>query len=478
MHPAAASVFLDRINFGIITSLHIVWPPLTIGLSTLLLYWEWRWLRTGNADHYRARRFFEKIFLVNFAVGVVTGVTMEMAFGMFFGPFAKAAGPVFGPLLGIETISAFMVEASFIGLMVFGWGRMPKRMHLLATAMVAVTTALSAVWITTANSWMQTPAGVTLRHGQFQVTSWSAALFNPDMGYAVPHMLVACVLAAVFVVGAISAWSLSHGRRPQLFSRVLKLVVVVGLLAIPLQLWLGDSLGLVVAHDQPAALAAMEGHWHTNARGQPASWNVLAFPDAAKGKNRFAIQVPYVLSLLETHSLTGRVRGLDSFPRAQRPDVWLPFYGFRAMVGLWALMLALLVWTGWRWWRTGLSVAGARRDRWLLRAWMASALLPYLAIWTGWWTREEARQPWVVYGLMTTSQGASHLSVAELLTWMSAIVIFALLAWGVAWIIMARVVREGPADASEPEQPETALAHDGDDSGNGPLRGTLTEVTS
>ncbi|HYW75508.1 MAG TPA: cytochrome ubiquinol oxidase subunit I [Gammaproteobacteria bacterium] len=458
---SAGTVFLDRINFGLITSLHIVWPPLTIGLSALLLYWEWRWLKTGHPEHYRARRFFEKIFLVNFAVGVVTGVTMEMAFGMFFGPFAKAAGPVFGPLLGIETISAFMVEASFIGLMVFGWGRMHKRMHLLATAMVAVTTSLSAVWITTANSWMQTPTGVTLRHDQFNVTSWSAALANPDMGYAVPHMLVACVLSAVFVVGAISAWSIAHGRAPQMFARALKFVILVGLIAVPVQLWLGDSLGLVVAHDQPAALAAMEGHWHTNAPGQPAGWNVLAVPDAAKGKNSFAVQVPYMLSLLETHSLTGQVRGLDSFTKAHRPDVWVPFYGFRAMVGIWALMLALLAWSAWRWWRNGLSTDALRREPWLIRAWTASALLPYLAIWAGWWTREEARQPWVVYGLMTTSQGASHLSVAELLAWMGAILVFALLAWGVAWIIMVRIVRDGPSAESGPDQPEQAQSPPG-----------------
>lgn len=475
MHSAsAATVLLDRINFGLLTSLHIIWPPLTIGLSALLLYWEWRWLKTGNPDHYRARRFFEKIFLVNFAVGVVTGVTMEMAFGMFFGPFAKAAGPALGPLLGIETISAFMVEASFIGLMVFGWGRMPKRMHLLATAMVAVTTSLSAVWITTANSWMQTPTGVALHHGQFDVTSWGAVLSNPDMGYAVPHMLVACVLSGVFVVGAISAWSVKHGRHPELFARVIKLVILVGLVAVPLQFWLGDSLGLVVAHDQPAALAATEGHWHTNAPGQPAAWNVLAFPDAAKGRNSFAIRVPYALSLIETHSLTGQVRGLDSFPRAQRPDVWVPFYGFRVMVGMWALMLALLAWSVWRWWRNGLSAETLRQHPRLLRAWTASALLPYLAIWTGWWTREVARQPWVVYGLMKTSQGASHLSVAELLTWMGVYVVFALVAGGLAWIIMARIVREGPGEESGPPQPEQSrFAPE-----HAPAADALTEVGS
>ncbi len=445
MAENSLAVLLSRLDFGWITTLHILYPPLTIGLAAMLFIGELLWIRTDDDYWYRLTRFFERLLIINFAAGVATGITMELAFGILYGPFSQAAGPFFGQVLGYETITAFMYEAGFIGLMVFGWGKISRRMHLFATFNVAVSSALSAMWILVANSWMQTPTGVTLRNGVFVVASWWKALFNPDVIYAFPHMLVASFEEALAVVAAVSAWYLLKKRHVAMFQRSLKGVMLALLIVAPLQVWLGDSMGVTVSEDQPTVLAAMEGHYHTNNPDGSVNtgWHVIAWPNANNDGNVWAITIPHVLSLLETHTWAGRVRGLDDFPPQDRPPMLIPFYGFRVMVACGFGMVGIALWGGWLFLRRGLQTRTAG-NVWFLRATIASAALPYLSVWVGWWTREIGRQPWVVYGVMRTLQGVSHLSIAEELLWLVGYAGFELMVWGSTWWFLSKVIRQGP----------------------------------
>ncbi|OBS10935.1 cytochrome ubiquinol oxidase subunit I [Acidihalobacter prosperus] len=440
------SVLLSRLDFAWITSMHILYPPLTIGLSLLLFVAEWRWVGSGEEHWYRLTRFFEKLFIINFGAGVATGVTMEMAFGILYGPFSQAAGPFFGNILGYETITAFMYEAGFVGLMIFGWGKIGKRMHLFATFNVMLSSSLSAMWILVANSWMQTPTGVTLKNGIFMVDNWVKAILNPDFLLAFPHMWIAALELALFFVAGISAWYLLKQRHVALFQRALKYALFALVVVAPLQIYLGDGLGRVVARDQPAALAALEGHYHTyNPDGSVNSgWHIVAWPNDTAGRNDFAITLPHVLSLLETHTLNGKVTGLDHFKADDRPPVLIPFYAFRLMVAIGFFLFAVALWGAYLALKGRLGSQGAQLPRTFLRVTVFSAFLPYAAVWTGWWTREIARQPWVVYGLMRTSAGVSKMSVGAEVLWLIGFIIFEMIVWGGAWYFFAKVVRKGP----------------------------------
>ena len=440
------SVLLSRIDFGWITTLHILYPPLTIGLAAMLFVGELFWLWTNEDYWYRLSRFFERLFIINFAAGVATGITMEMAFGILYGPFSQSAGPFFGQVLGYETITAFMYEAGFIGLMVFGWGKIGKKMHLFATFNVALSSALSAMWILVANSWMQTPNGVTLEHGVFHVKNWFRAILNPDVIYGFPHMLVASwELAIAFVLG-ISAWYLLKGRHTVMFQRAMKASIIALLVIAPLQVWLGDSMGLTVLEDQPTVLGAMEGHWQANKSdgSVDTSWNVVAWPNAAGDGNAWSISIPHVLSLLETHTWSGSVRGLDEFPKADRPPMLVPFYGFRVMVAAGGFMLLMALWGTFLILRGKMKSYTAGANKWFLRATVFSAVVPYVSVWVGWWTREVGRQPWVVYGKMRTADGVSHMSVAQELIWLFGYVGFELMVWGATWWFLGKIVHRGP----------------------------------
>ncbi|HVE23148.1 MAG TPA: cytochrome ubiquinol oxidase subunit I [Acidocella sp.] len=446
MQNTALSLLLSRLDFAWITSLHILYPPLTIGLSLLLFYSEWRWVRTDDEHWYRLTRFFEKLFIINFGAGVATGITMEMAFGILYGPFSQAAGPFLGQILGYETITAFMYEAGFVGLMVFGWGKIGKKMHLFATANVAIASSLSAWWILVANSWMQTPAGVVYKNGFFQVVDWGAAILNPNAIFGVPHMEVAAIELSLCFAAAVSAWQLLKGRNVALFQRALKYSVLALIVVAPLQIWLGDSLGQDVAKNQPAALAALEGHYHTlNPDGSVnTGWHVVAWPNANNDGTAWALTIPHVLSLLETRSWNGKVQGLDSFAPQDRPPVLIPFYAFRIMAGAGAAIFLLALWGLWLVLRGKMAVEHIIGQKWFLRFTILCGFLPYIAIWTGWWTREIGRQPWVVYGMMTTAQGVSRMSVAVAAFWLVGYMIFELTVWGGTWYFFAKVMRRGP----------------------------------
>jgi cytochrome d ubiquinol oxidase subunit I len=374
-----------------------------------LVWWEVQWLRTGDLDFRDHAKFWGKIFFLNVAVGAATGIPMEFQFGTNWQAFSVAGGDVFGHLLGFEAAAAFMLEASFLGIMLLGWERVPPRMHLFATTMVALGASLSAFWIMDANSWMQTPTGGRFVNGAFVLASHLESIFNPDMVWAVSHMWVACLEISLFVVGGVSAWYLRQDRHPEFFLKSLKLAAVVAVVIAPLQVFLGDGSGRAIFEHQPAKLAGLEAHWETNPPGEGAPWHVVAWPDADAQRNRFSVDIPYALSLITTRSLTGRVQGLRDFPRDEQPPVWLPFYAFRVMMAAGFAFVGLMAWTLWVWWRGQLNSVGIRSQRRLLQAWMIAVPASYVAMEAGWVTREVGRQPWLIYGVLRTGDAATVL---------------------------------------------------------------------
>jgi len=402
-------VLLSRLQFAFTAMFHILWPVLTIGLSLFIVLMEAMWLKTKDEVYYRHARFWTRLFILNFAVGVVSGIPMEFQFGTNWGDFSKAGGDIFGHLLGFEATIAFMLEAAFLGVMIWGWKRVSRGMHLFATVMVAFGSSLSAFWIMSANAWMQTPAGGVFQNGQYVATSNLASIFNPDMPWAVSHMWFACLEVTTFVVGGISAWYLLANRHVSFFLKSFKIVVIGAILITPIQIYLGDGSGREVAKTQPTKLAAMEAHWETNPPGTGASWNFLAWPDKAKQENRWAISIPYGLSLITAHSPTGQVKGLRDFSVKDQPPIWLPFYAFRIMIGLGFVFFFLMLWTLWAWRRGRLKPDSVSRQKKLMLAWMAALPLSYAAMESGWVTREVGRQPWIIYGVLRTQEAASPL---------------------------------------------------------------------
>lgn len=446
-------VILSRLQFAITTLFHILWPVLTIGLSLFLVVTESLWLRTEDVAWYHHTRFWGRLFLLNFGVGVVTGLPLEFEFGTNWAVFSTTAGGFFGNMLGFEGAMAFMLEAGFLGIMMFGWQRVPRAMHLTATVMVAFGASMSAFWILVANSWMQTPAGGHMANGRFVVDSYLNAIFNPDMPWGVSHMWVACLETSLFVIGGASAWHLLSGRDIAFFRRSFLLAASLAVIVTPLQIWLGDGSGKIVFQDQPAKGAAIEGHWNTNPSGQPAAWAVIAWPDKTQQRNDWQVTIPGALSLLATRSLTGQVIGLRTFsPSDQPPLLPLIFYAFRIMAGIGFALFFLMLWTGWAAVRGRLRTETIGDQKLLLRAWVAAIPLGYIAVDMGWIVREVGRQPWVIYGLLRTSDAVSNLTPASVgfttvgffLIDSLLLVIFVLFAW--------RIVRSGP-DFSVPVPP-------------------------
>ncbi|OFC52162.1 cytochrome D ubiquinol oxidase subunit I, partial [Acidithiobacillus caldus] len=334
----------------------------------------------------------------------------------------------------------------FIGLMVFGWNKIGKGMHLFSTFNVAFASSLSAYWILVANSWMQTPNGVVLKDGIFQVTNWWHAIFNDNAIWGFPHMWMATMLLGFFVLAAVSSWYILKNRHADLFIKMLKPAVLALLICAPIQIWLGDSLGVDVAHSEPTSLAAMEGHYHTYLPNGKVNtgWHLIAIPNAKNDGNVFAITIPHVLSLLETHTWNGKVTGMDSFPAKDRPDVWVPFYAFRIMVAIGFFLFFMALWGTLLMLRGKFTVQELRQRPWFLRLMVFSGFLPYLAIWTGWWTREVGRQPWVVYNIMRTYEGVSHMGVGQEIAWFAGYIVFELSVWAGAWYFFSKVIRKGP----------------------------------
>ncbi|SDI22219.1 cytochrome bd-I ubiquinol oxidase subunit 1 apoprotein [Paraburkholderia steynii] len=450
---------LSRAQFAMTAIFHILWPILTISLSAFLFLVEALWIKTGDVMLYRQARFWSKLLVLNFAVGVVSGIPMEFQFGTNWAGFSQYSGQFIGNILGFEGAMAFMLEAGFVGVMLLGWGRVPRGVHLFATGMVALGSSISAFWIMVANSWMQTPAGYAVVDGKIEVTNYLAAIFNPDMVWGVSHMWVAAIETGMFVIAGISAYNLFRKRHPEFFARSFKIALAVLVIAAPLQIWLGDSSGVSVFETQPAKGAAIEGHWHTNAPGTGASWSLLAWPDKAAQRNDWSLEVPGMLSVLGTHSLHGQVKGLTDFkPEDQPPMLPLLYYAFRVMAGIGFCFMLLAFWTVYalRKARGSLDALLARRK--LLLAWVLCIPLPYVAVEAGWIVREVGRQPWVVYGLLRTSQAASTVAPSSVSLSMAMFFAFYVVLLVTFFVLARRWLRNGPDLTSVPPAIVTANA--------------------
>ncbi|MGB7289794.1 MAG: cytochrome ubiquinol oxidase subunit I [Candidatus Macondimonas sp.] len=441
------AVILARLQFALTISFHILFPTLTIGLALFLVILEALWLRTGQAVYITLYRFWVKIFALSFGMGVVSGVVLSYQFGTNFARFSEVAGNILGPLLGYEVLTAFFLEASFLGVMLFGMNRVSPRIHFLATCIVALGTMISAFWILAASSWMHTPAGYRLVDGIFHVESWPAVIFNPSFFYRFPHMLMASFLTTSLVVAGVSAWHLQRIQSAALARPAFAIATLALAILAPLQIVMGDLHGLQVQRHQPMKIAAMEGLWETTA-GAPLL--VFAWPDMAAERNHFEIAIPKLASLILQHDSEGTVLGLKEVAPADRPLVPLVFFSFRIMVGLgfWFLFLGvvglLLRWRG---------TLFSNRPYALLC--MASAPLGFVATLAGWIVTETGRQPWIVQGLMRTSEAVSAVPARAILTTLSLFVaVYGTLLLAYLYYL-SKLIRQGPdVAATQPDHDE------------------------
>ncbi|WP_146908640.1 cytochrome ubiquinol oxidase subunit I [Arenimonas daejeonensis] len=388
---------LARIQFAANISFHILFPTITIALGWFLLFFKLRFLRTGKQHWMDAYQFWVKVFALTFAMGVVSGITMSFQFGTNWPGYMETVGNIAGPLLAYEVLTAFFLEASFLGIMLFGRKRVGERMHTLATVLVAGGTTASAFWILSLNSWMQTPVGFEMIDGRAHATDWLAILFNPSFPYRLTHMLLASGLTASFLIAGLSAYRwLRHDRGADVMA-ALRTGVTVAALLIPVQIYVGDLHGLNTLEHQPAKVAAMEGVWQDE-KGAPAL--IFAMPNEETRTNDYAIGIPKLASLILTHELDGEVKGLDSFP-GEHPPVAPVFWGFRVMVGTGVLMLLVSWWTAWRLRR------GGEPGAWQAKALVAMTFSGWLATLAGWYVTEIGRQPWLVTGVLRTVDAIS-----------------------------------------------------------------------
>jgi cytochrome bd ubiquinol oxidase subunit I len=389
------ALLLSRLQFAFTISFHIIFPSFTIGLAAWLTVLEALHLWTGRPAYRLVFEFWLKIFGVAFGLGVVSGIVMAFQFGTNWSVLARMSGPIQGPLLSYETFTAFFLEASFFGILLFGRTRVPPWFYLFSTAMVALGTTLSAFWIMANNSWMQVPVGYVMRNGAFEPDDWLKILFNPVLWVRFPHMLLASYLTGAFCVAATGAWYLLRREFHPEARIMLKMGLYFGAMLLPVQLFFGHLNGDYVHNYQPAKFAAIEGRWHDE---QPAAEVLFAVPDPGLETNHYQIAIPVLGSLIGSMSFTSNEVGLTDFPPQDRPPVIIPFFTFRIMVGCWLVML-LVAWTG----SYLMYKERIEQTRLLLWAVFLSFPLPFIAILTGWYTAEVGRQPWTVYGVLRTA---------------------------------------------------------------------------
>jgi cytochrome bd ubiquinol oxidase subunit I len=395
---------LARMQFAANITFHILFPTISISLGWALLFFKTRFVATGQSHWMDAYQFWVKIFALTFALGVVSGVTMSFQFGTNWPGYMNTVGNVAGPLLAYEVLTAFFLEATMLGIMLFGRGRVSERVHTLATWLVAIGTTMSAFWILALNSWMQTPAGFVMIDGQAHVTSWMEVIFNPSFPYRLTHMLLASGLTVSFLLAGISAYRWLRGDKGADVRATMKVGIYAAAMLIPLQIVVGDLHGLNTLEHQPAKLAAMEGIWETQ-KGVPAV--LFALPDAATQSNRYEIAIPNLASLYLTHSWNGEVRGIKDFGDLH-PPVAPVFWAFRIMVGVGMLMLAVSWFGAWRLRR------GHEIQPWLARVLVAMTFAGWVALIAGWYVTEIGRQPWLVTGVLTAADAASTVPAANI----------------------------------------------------------------
>lgn len=389
-------VVLARIQFAINISFHILFPSLNIALAWILLFFRLRYQKTQDKSWLNAYNFWIKIFALSFAIGIVTGVTMSFQFGTNWPGFMETVGNIAGPLLGYEVLTAFFLEATFLGVMLFGENRVSNRVYNVSVFLVALGTTASSFWILALNSWMQTPAGHEMIDGQAHVVSWWAVIFNPSFIARLCHMLLASVLTASFVVAGMSAYQALKGDRSKATRDAMHTGILIAAFIIPVQMYVGDASGLLVLKHQPEKLAAIEAVWTTE---QPAALSLFAYPNAETRSNDFDIKIPHLGSLILTHSWDGKIVGLDEFEF--HPPVAPVFYSFRVMVGIGILML-LVSWTGaFQLWRKK-EVAP-----WMHKVLFVMTFSGWFAVVAGWWVTEIGRQPWVVYNILHTKDAVA-----------------------------------------------------------------------
>lgn len=436
------ALMLARLQFAFTISFHIIFPAITIGLASYLVVLEGFWLKTRDTVYLSLYQYWLKIFAVNFAMGVVSGLVMAYQFGTNWSGFSDFAGGVTGPLLAYEVLTAFFLEAGFLGVMLFGMSRVGPGLHFMSTIMVAIGTLVSATWILASNSWMQTPQGHEIIDGRAVPVDWFAVIFNPSFPYRLVHMVLAAFIATALIVAASGAWHMLRGNASQAVRKMFSMALWMLLAVAPLQALVGDFHGLNTLEHQPAKLAAIEGHWE-NEPGRPVPFTVFALPDMEAETNRFALEIPYLGSLILTHSLDGQFPGLKEFPRDERPFVPLVFWSFRVMVGLGLLMIGLAVVGAWKRWRNELYDPGSR-GLWRYALWMGPAGV--VAILAGWFTTEVGRQPWIVYGVMRTADAVSPHDAFEVgLTLLLFIVVYFIL-FGAGTVYMLRLIKRGPQE--------------------------------
>jgi cytochrome d ubiquinol oxidase subunit I len=434
--------FLARAQFAFTISFHILFPAFTIGLASWLAVLEWRWLKTGKQVYADVYRMWVKIFAVTFGMGVVSGVLMPFQFGTNWSRFVDAGGNIFGPLLGYEVLTAFFLEASFLGIMLFGWNRVSPKMHFASTVIVAVGTMISAFWILSVNSWMQTPQGFRVgADGLLHPTSWLEIVFNPSFPYRFVHMVTAAFLTTAFTVGGIGAYYLWRRRHVAHARLIFGMAIIMAIFVAPMQLLFGDLHGLNTFEYQPAKLAAMEGHWKTR-RGAPLV--LIGWPDQEAATNKFAIEIPLLSSLILTHSLDGEVKGLEEWPRDEWPPVAVVFWAFRIMVGIGTLMIA----TG----LIALILHFKKRlfdTRWFQYWCMVLTPSGFIAVTAGWFVTEVGRQPWIVQGLMRTSDATSPVAGTSLAISLTAFVIIYIFVFGAGSYYILKLIGKGPEGQPE-----------------------------
>jgi len=436
----ADAILLARIQFAFTIAFHFIFPSISIGLASYLAVLNALWLRTKREAYLSLFKYWSKIFAIVFAMGVVSGITMSYQFGTNWSVFSDRAGPVIGPLLAYEVLTAFFLEAGFLGIMLFGREKVGAGLHMFATAMVAIGTAISATWILSVNSWMQTPAGFSIaENGQFVPEDWIAIIFNPSFPYRLAHTLTASYLTTAFIVGGVGAWHLLKGRGGNeavriMFSMAMWMAAIVS----PVQIFLGDLHGLNTLEHQPVKVMAMEGHFESHPDGAPLV--LFGLPNQKEGRMEAAIEIPKLSSLILKHDLDAPMEGLDTVPDDEEPPVAIVFWAFRIMVGLGTAMALVGFWSLVSRWRRKLYEA-----RLLHRAALLMAPSGLVAVIAGWMTTEVGRQPYVIQGLMRTAEAAAPVAAPAVAISLAVFAIVYFIVFGAGVFYILRLMGKAPS---------------------------------
>jgi len=437
-------LFLSRLQFAWVVAWHFLMPAFTIGLASFIAVMEGLSLVTGREVYLRISTFWTRIFAVSFGMGVVSGITMPFQFGANWSRFSDDVGDIVSPLLGYEGLTAFFLEAAFLGVLLFGRRLVPRWAHFFAALMVAVGTLASTFWILATNSWMQTPAGFEMVGGRFEPKDWLAIVFNPSFPFRFAHVVAAVYITTGFVVAGVASWWLLNRRFYQEARAMLSMTLWLLTVLVPLQAILGDQHGLDTLKHQPAKLAGIEAIWDG---GRRLPWVVFAIPDDAAAKNLYEISIPVVGSLILTHDPDGAVRGLKDFPPQDRPPVAVPFFGFRIMLACWGLMMLTVALS---WW---LRLEGELYDAdWYHRLCVFAAPLGFVAVIAGWATTEVGRQPWTVYGLLRTADSVTpSLTGTDVTVSLVAYTVVYIVMFAAGVTMMVRIFARGPIAAEAPD---------------------------